>query len=165
MRHIVGIVGHKHVAQPHGYILLVQVLCCFERCFVRNARYTSVCSIVKFFYIEQNQIGILQQLLHIIVQNAAIGIDTSIKTFCFKHFKKWNKCFGLHQWLATRNCYATTFAKKWALTARQCHQLVVTIITRRALWINCIGIGAIQTFEIAGLQKKHHTYARPIEST
>src|SRR5690554_43938 len=139
----IGVTGYQHVTNPGRFAPLRQVIGKGQGACIGASGQLAVAFFMGLLNVEQNQIGVVQQFLNVVVKQTSVGIDAGMKAGILEGFEKFDKAFGLNQRLSAGNGNSALLAKKGLLTTGHGHQ-VLGGIGIPALKGDGVGIGAVE---------------------
>lgn len=122
----IAIAGHEDVAKPEGVIVLFEPSCGAQGLLVAAAGKVTMALGIELLDIEQHEVDLVHQLLHMLVPYTTIGVDTGVYAMTFQILHKGNKCFGLYGRLTSREGDTTTLAKEGYLADGHVYDLFGT---------------------------------------
>ena len=93
----IGVAGHQHVTYPGRLAPLRQVIGKGQGACIGASGQLAVAFFLRLLNVEQNQIGVVQQFLNVVVEQTSVGIDAGMKAGLLEGFEKLNQAFGLNQ--------------------------------------------------------------------
>ena len=159
---VVGESGNNNMAYPRGFLNLLQIveqLLVGCSCVAGNLL---VKRFVKGFDVEQYEVGALERLLDVFVENGSACVDGSVESFLFAKSEKLCKERCLHEWLSA--CASDSSFSDEVFIAFdfineffRCH-----LVGYFSLWIPCVGVVAEGTSHGTALEKGYKPNSRAI---
>ena len=119
---------------------------------------------IGLFHIQQHQIDQPQQLFDGRVPHSAVRVDADMDAGLFQRADQRNELRGLERGFAAREGHAAAFAVERFLIDGHAQNL--RRVGRLALpGLDRVGVGAVETAEIAALQENDEPESRPVESS
>ena len=138
----VAIAGHEHVAQPEGVVVLFEPGCGAQGLLVAAARELAMALGVELLDVEQHEVDLGEEFLHVLVPHTAIGVDAGVDAVALEVLYYRDEGLGLHGRFATREGDAATLAEEGLLVYRHVDD-VLGACSLTAIEVDGVGVGAI----------------------
>lgn len=158
----IAIAGHEDVAKPEGVIVLFEPSCGAQGLLVAAAGKVAMALGIELLDIEQHEVDLVHQLLHMLVPYTTIGVDTGVYAMTFQVLHQGYKCFGLYGRLTSREGDTTTLAKEGYLADGHVYDLFGAC-RFATIKVYSVGVCTIEATEGTALKENDEPETRPVE--
>ena len=138
----IAIARHEHVAQPEGVVVLFEPGCGAQGLLIAAAGELAMALGVELLDVEQNEIDLGEEFLHVLVPHTAVRVDAGVYAVALEVLYYRDEGLGLHGGLATREGDAATLAEEGLLVYRHVDDVLGTG-SLTAIEVDGVGVGAI----------------------
>lgn len=159
---VVGAVGYNNVANPCGFLDLLQVV---EQLLVGCSRVAGellVEGVVDGFDVEQDEVGVLQRLLDCVVEDGSAGVDGCVESFLLAALEKFDEEGGLQERFAA-GAGDSSLADEIFVALDFGEELFGGhLVLYGSLGIPCVGVVAVGAPHGTALEKGYKPYSRAV---
>ena len=158
----VAVAGYEHVAQPEGVVVLFEPGCGAQGLLIATAGELAMALGVELLDVEQNEVDLGEEFLHVLVPYTTIGVDAGVYAVALEVLYYRDEGLGLHGGLATREGDAATLTEEGLLVYRHVDD-VLGACSLAAIEVDGVGVGTVEATEGTALQENDEPETRPVE--
>jgi len=152
-------------AHPEGTAIFFEPGSSTQSLFVGTTRDMLVTFRIDFLHVEEHQVGEGKKFFDVLVPDTAIGIDANVDTCLLELTEEWHEGFSLHGGFTAGEGDAATLTEERLHADGLVEDILRISSLALAYRVDCVGIGAIETFEGTTLEEDDITETGTIEGT